>query len=264
MVGMCAGFFAFIYRTLKNTGLVHQQIKVDIDVRLNSRGLFKKTQMHMSKTGILYRLGNYNLDPAAYIIIRAGAGAGFFLVLMLGGVNTLIALAAIPIGFFGTDFVFKKLNETDNKDMLMDIYNTYATLSIQMTNGIFLRDALEYTLKIVRHERYRDALAELVLNMTNKTISTKEAIDIFQNRFSSTEIDKLCNMLENLIRYGARDSYIRDLLGEIKSIITASTMEAEQNAASKAETITFAFFAIIIFFVGYATVHEFSSTGLFL
>lgn len=118
--------------------------------------------------------------------------------------------------------------------MMMDLYNTYANLKIQMSSGVYLTESLEYSHKVAQDDRYREALGELILNLSDKTISMQRSVEIFKDRFDSREIDKLCALLHNCVVYGISDSYANDIMGEIQGIILASTLESEHDIENKA------------------------------
>ena len=99
--------------------------------------------------------------------------------------------------------------------------------------------------------------------MSDKTISMQEAIDTFQNRFESADIDKLCNLLSNVVNYGTDKSYTSDIMGEVQNSIAASTLKAEHDVEQKAGVINFAFFTVVIFIVAYATFMSFAGLDLF-
>ena len=132
-----------------------------------------------------------------------------------------------------------------------------------MSSGVYLTESLEYSHKVAQDDRYREALGELILNLSDKTISMQRSVEIFKDRFDSREIDKLCALLHNCVVYCISDSYANDIMGEIQGIILASTLESEHDIENKAGMVNFIFFALIIALVGYTVFTNFSGLDLF-
>ena len=217
----------------------------------------------MSKIGIMYRFGTYDMKPSQYLLLRLAIGILIALlgILLGGGVYSLVA---IPIGYFATDFLFKYLNKQDNEAMMMDIYNTYANLKIQLVSGIYIGDCMEYTYKIVQNERYKEALKELLLNFSDKTITSSEAIEIFRNRFNSRNIDKLCAMLSSFVEYGISDSYLQDIMFEVQELLEADEIKSRHDIESKTGMITFAFFVLVVALVAFGMAGSMGGVGSFI
>lgn len=230
---------------------------------LKQRGKLDSTRLEMSKKGILYRLGDYNASPAKWTTLRVGVA----IISALVGYVLLNKPIALPIfglvGFWGINFLYDRQNDHDNDAMLVDIYNTYSTIKIQITAGRFIADAIEQSYKLASNKRYKEALGEYVLNLADKTISMKESTDIFKSRFDNPNIDRLCAMILNFEVYGAKAEYISDIMTQINSIMTAAAMKAEHNIEQKAEMTSFAFFAVIIFLVVYMVGSTMSGLNIF-
>jgi len=180
-----------------------------IDSNLSKSKKLKSSKLRLSQYGIMYRMKTYDLSPASYIMARIGFGilAGLFTNIIFGTI-----LIAILVGFFvyfGIDMLFVKLNKADNTDMLIDLCTIYATIDIQTRSGIYIGDCLEYACEMIKNQRLKEAMEELVLNISDKTVTMTEAIDIFQSRFYSKNIRKLCTMLDNFITYGANENYAK-------------------------------------------------------
>ena len=245
MIAFSVSTFLLVFRFLKNTMHSGEKMISSLDKRYKQKGEMGKEKKKLSKYGIMYRFGNYNLIPAKYETFRIFIGIVVVFVLMLFDIG-LLSILGFPVGYFGIDFILKRMNNSDNEAMAMDIYNTYANLKIQLSSGVFLGDCLEYTYKIVQNKRYKEALGEFVLNFADKTLTSVEAIEIFRNRFQSKEIDKLCSMMEMFVQYGISENYIQDIMTEIQSILTADSMRAEHLVEQKTGFVTFGFFLLVI------------------
>lgn len=263
MIGICVCFFLIINKIGKSAEGAGKRATEEIDDVFKKRGLMDKYKTTLSKQGIMYRVGNYNMNPSWYVCARLGVGVLVGLLMYALGNNLVLLLLGVPLGFVATNMYFKAQNQSDNKAIMMDLYNTYANLKIQMASGIYLTQSLEYSHKVAQNDRYREALGELILNLSDKTISMQRSVEIFKNRFDSREIDKLCALLHNCVVYGISDSYANDIMGEIQGIILASTLESEHDIESKADFVNFIFFALIILLVAYTVFTNFSGLDLF-
>lgn len=264
MLVSCIIFYSILQRIFKSSKDVGTIAKKGIDESFKRRGILSESKKKMSKLGIMYRAGDYNLNPSWYILARIAIGAIMGLILWGVSENILLFVVGLPVGFILTELYYKKKNADDNKAMMMDLYNTYANLKIQMEAGVYVIESLEYAHEVVQNERYKEALGELLINFSDKTLAMSDAVDIFKDRFDSKEIDKLCALLHNCVTYGSQASYTKDIMGEIQSIILASTMESEHDIENKAGFINLAFFAIIILITAYSVVTSFQGVNIFV
>lgn len=264
MGAICIFTFLCIMRISYRVGNIGEKITNKVDESFTKNGKINRFRLKMSKMGVMYRAGNYNLNPSWYVTIRLAVGTilGLLLYGFLGNFYTL--LIGIVIGYFLTEFYFRYENKADNRDMMIDIYNTYVNLKIQLKSGLYIGDSLEYSHGVAQNERYKEALGELVLNFSDRTIPMETAIEIFKNRFDSREIDKLSSLLQTFCQYGANEEYTKDIMTEIQSLILSETMETEHDIETKASTINFAFFAIILAIVGYSLMRNFAGMDLFM
>ena len=265
MVGVCVSFFFTAYFMFKrmfgeNT---EKEIQREITKKLLDSGKGAQLRLEMSKYGVMYHMENYNMSPAYYLGFRAIIGLAIFVVLVIFDVKSPLIILAIPAGYFGVPLLFKIMNSSDNKEMLIDIFNTYANINIQLKVGQYIANALEYSYHTAKSKRYKEAMGELILNMADKTVTIEDAIQVFQNRFSSNEIDKLCMMMRSLMRYGNNEEFTQDLLDEVKEIIQADAIQAQDDIETKSGMVSFGFFGIVILIVVVSVMMNFESGGFF-
>lgn len=263
MLSVAVAFFMVIWRTGKRLFGTREKIIKRINEHDYITGALDGKKRELSKLGIMYRTKNYDLIPSYYFILRIFIGLLCAVLLFLLFSKVICLPIGILIGYFGTHFYFVYENKKDNEEMIMDIYNTYANLKIQMSAGIYIREVLEYTYKTINNDRYKEALGELVLNFSDKTIPSSEAIMIFKNRFDSSEINKLSSLIASFLQYGLNANHADDIMVEIQSLIQADTMKTEHDIELKSGGITFAFFAVIIAMVVYIVFTSFSMSGIF-
>lgn len=263
MGGICFFFFLLLQRIGSHAEDAGKKATTEIDEILKKRGIMAKYKTTLSKRGVMYRVGNYNLNPSWYICAGLGVGVLVGLLLFLLTNKFVFLFIGIPLGLILMNFYFKTENASDNKDMMMDIYNTYANLKIQLSSGIYMVQSLEYSQKVAQNKRYQEALGELVLNMSDKTVQMERSIEIFRNRFDSREIDKLCALFRNCLAYGASEEYTNDIMGEIQNIILASSLANEHDIETKAGFINFSFFGLIVALTAFTIFQNMSGIEMF-
>lgn len=262
MAGALFSFFMVTWKTFNSLYGNRTKVFNKINEAYSKSGTMDYKKLQLSRLGVMYRLKNYDLTPAYYVVLRIGVGLLFGIVGYLISTKLIFILVGIIVGYIAVPFYFKYEDKKDNEEMLMDIYNTYSNIKIQMTAGIYIRECLEYTYDMVTNKRYKEALAELILNFSDKTVSSVDAVNIFKNRFHSQEIDKLSALLGSFMQYGLNANHTDDIMMEIQGIIQAETMKTEHDIEMKAESTNFAFFAVIIAMVVYVVFSSFSVGGV--
>lgn len=265
---ICGGTFIFVYNLSKNfikgADIARKIAEKEVEERLQkTEGRMGQLLEDMSKYGVMYKFHNYHMNPGMYILFRVVVGLALSFLAYIAGIQNALFLLGIPLGYYGIPQLFKIMNKEDNQKIFVDIYNTYANLSIQMQAGLYITKALEYSYHTAKNPRFKEAMAELILNIADKTITMEESIDIFNSRFCSDEVDKMCVMMKNLMRYGNNESYTKDLLKEVETIIAADSLRSEDKLNSKANLVAFVFFAIVIGMTAVSIVTNVSTGGLF-
>lgn len=234
----------------------------EFDVKQLKSGAMGEKQSFCSRYGIMYRMRNYHLLPSQYMILRASVGMMAAL-LALYATRSAASLLAFFAGYFAVELFFKLMNRRDNEDMTMDIYNTYANMKIQLSSGVYIGDCLEYTYKIVKNARYKEALKELLLNFSDKTMTSAGAIAVFKGRFACGEIGKLCSMMTSFVEYGISDSYMQDIMYEVESLLEADAMKSQHAIEQRTGAIIFAFFVLVVGMVVIGMMGSFDGAEMF-
>lgn len=263
MLFCCFIFFILLQKIGKKSADVGDVAKKSIDNLIKSQGVMSAYKIKMSKMGIMFRAKDYNLNPSWYVLVRATFGVILATLTWALFENILITLGGLIGGYFLVAIYFKKKNAEDNKEIKFDLYNAYVNLKIQLEAGVYIVNSLEYTHKTAKNKRFKEALGELIINFSDKTVSMSEAIEVFKNRFSSKDIDKFCALLHSCTLYGTQENYLKDIMNEIKSIAFANAKEIEDDVENKAGFITFGFFTIMIFIVAYSIFNNFSDIANF-
>lgn len=261
---ICALLFAMLMKFVPNANALPERTSKEIDDIFKRHGLWKRFKQTLSQQGIAYRAGDYNLNPSWFVTActATGAIAAMLEAFALGfGFPTILAFL---IGVGVLPFYYYQKNNDDNKEMMMDLYNTYANLKLQLGAGVYITDSLIHSHQVASCERYKEALGELIINISDKTVPMENAIEVFRNRFASQEIDKLCAMLKNYSQFGVSESYARDIMSEVQTVIASSTLEMEEKLNRKADMVNFAFFTIVVLITMYGALQSFSGMDLFL
>ena len=264
---LLAAFMSFlVFRLVRNAAKKASDGATDavknIDRRMQKTGDLSAEKKKLSKLGICYRFGDYNLAPSKYVVLRVFWAVAIAVVMFLIGAK-YASVFGLLIGYFGIDVLFKVLNKRDNEAMFEDIYSTYSNLKIQLSSGIYIGDCLDYTYTTVKNKRYAEAMKELIMNFSDKTLTSAEAIDIFRDRFNSREIDKLCNMMTGFVQYGISEEYLSDIMREVESLMGAQSEVMKNTIEGKTALISFGFFALIIAQVILSLLQTFKGTALF-
>jgi len=117
--------------------------------------------------------------------------------------------------------------------------------------------------EIIKSQRLKEAVDELIANLSDKTMQYTTSVQQFKYRFNSEEINNLCAFLLSYMSYGVSEKYLRDVMSEINEIATESSMQQESAINTKVSLITFAYFASILAIVIYCAISSFGSIGIF-
>lgn len=263
MVAVAFAFFYVVFSTLNKVYGKREEIFNKINASYQASGTMPYKKLMLSRRGIMYRVNNYDLSPGYYLVLKVSVGILISALAFLLVMKWYMLLIGFAIGYFGVPLYFRYENNKDNEEMMMDIYNTYANIKIQMGAGIYIRECLEYTYEMVTNKRYKQALRELILNFSDKTVSSTDAVSVFKNRFDSQEIDKLAALISSFLQYGINANHTDDIMTEIQGLIQADTLKKEHDIEMKAEMVTFAFFGVIIAMVVFMIFSSFSLGGVF-
>lgn len=263
-----AGISFFVFRIITNVfsgfSSIGDKLESSVDQRLKDKKSFKAKKLYLSKQGIMYRLNDYDLAPSKYLVLRLVVGAGVALAgyLTVNG-SVIISLIGGVAGFFACDLIFRRLNKKDNNNMINDLFNVYLTLKIQLSSGIYIINSLVSACELISSKRLRYAIEELIINLSDKTITYIDAIEWFQNRFSCEEINDFCTFLHSYAKYGVSEKYLEDVMFEINEIATQSAMRQEHAMQTKVTLLSFLYFACILAIVIFCAVKSFNGLSIF-
>lgn len=225
--------------------IIHKKI----DDSVAKRGNFSAYEEFLSKNGIMYRFHNYKMAPSTYFIAKGVFSVLFGLFVYLATLSTIAGGISAVILFFCIDKIMKVLSKSDDKEMQMDMYMTYMALKNQLSAGIYITNVLVYVHDNIYSKRYKEALKELVRNLSDKNCTTDNALLIFKNRFNSQQINNLYSMLCSYFSFGADNNLLDSLTSEIVATLEADTLAEQERADNITSAITVALFGVIILMI---------------
>lgn len=203
----------------------------------------------MSKYGMMHMLGDYNLEPSSFLIIKGGCG----LILMVLGISvapgiilkTVCAVALAVFGFFVPDIFIKISNKSDNEAMQDDIITIYNILRLHAKAGVFVTDSLIECQREVSNKRLKEALNELNNNTLSAKLTTEEAVDLFNARFCFDQIDNLSVIIKQSLRTGRSTEILSDISKQIEDTNRNRAQDEKDKTKRKTAGIQTLFFIMI-------------------
>lgn len=230
-----------------------KEMRSDIEKKINSSVKDKNAyRLFLSQNGIMYRFHNYDMEPATYYFSKWAISVfiGIFVYLITFSI-IIAALVTIALTLL-MDRIFVSFSKDDYKEMQMDLYKTYMSLKNQLRAGVYINTTLTYVRNNVANVRYKEALSELILNLSSKDLSTDEAVQIFKDRFKSAQIDSLCSMLDSYFAYGFSPQLLNSLTSQIASTLKADSTKEQDYVDNKVSIIAVALIGIAILLILYA------------
>lgn len=212
----------------------------------------------LSKYGVMAMFNDYRIEPSTFILIKIGIAA---LLALLGAMinvpaagrlicSVLCALA----GFWIPDIFIRISNKDDNDRMLDDILEIYDVLKTYTKAGAHVKDALIECQLQVKNKRLKTALQELNNNILSGQVTIREAIDIFNARFSNDNIDDLCIILKQSLVTGRSTKILSDISRQLYDIRHAKAILDKERMDRKMQIIQLLFFiglmALLIYTIG--------------
>ncbi|MBR3517857.1 MAG: hypothetical protein IKO10_16265 [Lachnospiraceae bacterium] len=182
-------------------------------------------RIKLSKDGICYRIGDYNLSPAVYdLLLRPAFGLlSAAICFLICREFSAVLLIMVFYGYIGIPLVLKRRGKQDERQIEWDIYKALTNIRLQLACGAYMEDCLKMAAKGAIHPRFREAMDELMRNMADKSMTAADSIEILKTRFSSERTMTFCKILDSMITYGSMDSVCDDMNKELDDMIQTST-----------------------------------------
>lgn len=257
--------FLLFYRVFSPTKVKNASTRFynQLEEKLKQIDLTKKQQWY-SKKGIMYRMKDYDLAPAKYILVKLTIATIINLIyIIFFKVNIWYMLCIEVIGYFLVDLYFIYENHEDNKEIFKDIYKLYLSMHVNLNSNLYIVDTILKCAELANSKRLKKELLELAQNLSSKVYTIEEAITIFQKRFDSPHIKSFSNLLNNYYLYGKNDNYIEDLMNEVASITSAKAIKDQEDIENRGQFLTMMFFVIIMAMIVYILFDSLKGIQLF-
>lgn len=203
----------------------------------------------MSRYGLMHMIGDYNMEPSSFLILKGGCG----IILMILGISLMdgallkiaVGTVLLILGFFIPDIFIKISNQSDNTAMQDDIITIYNILRLHAKAGVFITDSLIECQREVGNKRLKEALMELNNNVISGKLTTEEAVDLFNARFSFDQIDNLSVIIKQSLRTGRAVEILSDISKQIEDTNRNRAQDEKDKTKRKTAGIQ-AFFFIMI------------------
>ncbi len=137
--------------------------------------------------------------------------------------------AGFIIGAFVPALVLKANNNQDNTNMLDSIKQIYDTLRIQLSNDIYVTDALQECYISTTHPRLKAAFYELLTEIHAKS-DLDQAVDNFNSKFNNPYIDALSMSIRQSLLTGNISKIFNDISKQMDAIDQAILLREEDKA----------------------------------
>lgn len=165
-----------------------------------------------------------------------------------------------PVAFAGCDGLVRMSNENDNSDMLSDIKIMFDCLRIQVKAGVYVTDALNETMLLMKNKRLRDALK----NLTDSIVLTgnlDDSLKEFNQKFCNRHIDTMVIILRQALVSGQSSESLDNAFEQMTDIEQALNIKLENALERKVMIIQVMVLLGIFLMVGFCSICEFA--GLF-
>lgn len=214
---LCADIFliiGYIYRSMSKSDTKKLLRYIDGRVQIDTSGInWADKEKLMRARGIEFYNPKF-LQPHYFII-----GCIVCMVLMSLTLALIFDMAGIPMwfciigisGLFAPMWYFKRRDKQDNEKMGQDIMSISSALSIQVTGGEYLGEALSECRNVVQTPRLKDALTVFDRHLKCNDMTMIEALEEFGNKFTSDEVLSLVTIMKQGIETGQTAQCARDL-----------------------------------------------------
>ncbi len=224
----------------------------------NKNNVLDSNRLKYSKNGTMYRMNNYNLTLFQIYLLNIFIGAIFYLLISIFcyifvSKTIIVDLIIGIIGFIVAPIYRSIQNSKDNNIIKKDICNIYILLNTDLNKDILIYDSLKHISENIKNLRLKYAFDELISNINNNKTTIDESLLLFNNRFTSDDINNLSLCILKIIKTGINEDIKKEIKKNIEKIITEITKEINNKEKDNISTITNCFtilsIIIVIYFV---------------
>ena len=246
----------------KNKFVALSENAIDAAIGKSKNSYFSRDRIDgfLSKTGVLYRRNDYNLNASAFIFEKIVISLLLIVLsfLIVPGLFGKLGCAVV-MGFFGfmlPDIAAIKKNRKDNDDIQDDIISIYNILKSHSKAGVYVSDSLIECQRAVSNGRIKAALTELNNNILSRNITIKEAVDQFNARFDNDQIDNLSVILKQSLTTGQIYDILRDISKQIEDINRLRTESEKARTKRQLKLMNVTFFVMVSVLALYITGYQ--------
>lgn len=202
------------------------------------------------------------LTPGGFVLCKILIGIIVFFISINNGFFMAIVMSII--GFAAPDIIYYLSNKNDMKKIRLELADVYDFLNIQTSAGVFIGSALTEAYLIVRSKRLKKAFAELCAEI-NLTKNIGEALDNFDSKFSSPEINSFVFAIKQSVITGRLHQALEDLSNSQKEINLILVQEQTNRIKINKDIIQLLMYIGILLTVFVGLLAEFSQNfnGIF-
>lgn len=204
----------------KNISIKNKKIKTKkLSDYCNKDGKINKSQLELSKKGVMYRFNKYNLTQLQYIMIKIIISLLISFIFLYESRKIIVFLISFISIYICLNIYITIKNKEDNTNILYDICNIYIMLNININKGMYINDILKDISLKINNTRLKYAFDELICNINSRDSTIDEAIILFNNRFDSKEYEKLSIYISEIIKQGITEEIVNRINNETGLII---------------------------------------------
>ncbi len=183
--------------------------------------------------------------PHYYILIHVFVVAVFGVMIFLFAPKlTFLCLAGLAV----PSMYYRSRDKKDNSEIVADVMGISSALSVQITGGEYLGNAVCECKEIVNNKRLKAALYDFDRNIKMGSMTLLEAINDLAERFTSSEIQTLCIILRQGIETGRTVDCANDLS---KQCLSARESEFEARKGHLDRIMTLAMLLVYADGIGF-------------
>jgi hypothetical protein len=218
--------------------------------REEPHGAYHKLQKWLKAIGAEHAVKGFG-DPFKFVLINLLLYVGVMLVFgIMGG---LLSGALVAGAFLITELlVLIAIDQKSNQEMLNDISFLYDATAIQLTNNIYITQAVANCLAHIKNKRLHQALAELCGNLAlggDVRAATKDFNEKFRNEYLAT----FCNAVVQITaETGEPGKLIEDMAKQLNVLKETTFIARKKSTENKLQLCIigiFIMFTVLIFFL---------------
>lgn len=175
---------------------------------------YERIMDFLTKNGASYYFGK-NIEPIRFVALCiVFSTIGIFIGIKYHPILSLI----LAILFFHLPkiYIFYQ-NKQYNEKIIYEIKLIFDMLSVQISAGIYVTDAITECYGVLKDKRLKNSLKDLSSEIIMKS-NVNESMAKFQNQFDNRYIDSLCLIIIQSLDSGQAIDLLKDIADQIKAM----------------------------------------------